>query len=264
MTRHWIRFAWQGVARYGLLIRDRIAVCDGDPFQGAVPAGFDLGLGEVNVLPPCVPAKFIGLWNNYHALAEKLGQSIPAEPLYFLKATSSLLGDGGVIRLPRGYSGRVAYEGELGIVIGRRCTNADETEAAQCILGYTGVNDVTALDVLHRDPSFAQWTRAKSYDTFGVCGPVIATGLDPLGLTVKTRVAGRERQNYATADMIFTPVEIVSRLSFDMTLEPGDLIACGTSLGALPMKLGTAVEVDIEGIGVLHNRFEADAEDAKQ
>ena len=263
-TSKWLRLAWQGAVRYGLLNGDRIAICDGDPYRGAVPVGVEVGLGEVTVLPPCVPAKFIGLWNNYRALAEKLGQSIPAEPLYFLKATSSLLGVGGVIRQPRGYRGRVAYEGELGIVVGCRCANVDVTEAAQCILGYTCINDVTALDVLHRDPSFAQWTRAKSFDTFGVCGPVIATGLDPLALTVKTRVAGRERQNYATADMIFTPVEIVSRLSFDMTLEPGDLIACGTSLGVLPMKPGTAVEVEIDGIGVLHNRFEADAEDAKQ
>lgn len=126
------------------------------------------------------------------------------------------------------------------------------------------MNDVTALDILNRDPSFAQWTRAKSFDTFGVCGPVIAAGLDPLASTVRTRVNGRERQSYPTADMIFGPAEIVSRLSDDTTLQPGDLIARGTSIGDLPMKPGSTVEVEIDGIGVLQNRFESDVVEGKQ
>jgi len=264
MNGKWVRFLLRDEPRYGLLDGDRITVCRGDPFSGAERDGEEAGLAEVSVLPPCIPGKFIGLWNNYRALAEKLGQAVPAEPLYFLKATSSLLGAGGIIRAPRGYDGRVAYEGELGIVIGRRCSAVDVAQAAACILGYTCVNDVTALDILNRDPGFAQWTRAKSFDTFGVCGPVIATGLDPLALTVRTRVNDRERQNYPAADMIFAPAEIVSRLSHDMTLEPGDLIACGTSLGVLPMKPGSTVEVEIDGIGVLKNRFESASADGTQ
>ena len=264
MIRKWLRFSWRNKVCHGLVDGERIAVCHGDPFDGAGPTGEEARRADVEILPPCVPGKFIGLWNNYRALAAKLGQAIPAEPLYFLKAASSILGDGQVIRAPRGYDGRVAYEGELGIVIGRRCATVDVSQAAGCILGYTCVNDVTALDLLSRDPSFAQWTRAKSCDTFGVFGPVIAAGLDPLALTVRTRVNGRERQNYPTADMIFAPAEIVSRLSHDMTLEPGDLIACGTSLGVLPMKPGSTVEVEIDGIGVLHNRFESASVDGKQ
>jgi 2-keto-4-pentenoate hydratase/2-oxohepta-3-ene-1,7-dioic acid hydratase in catechol pathway len=114
---------------------------------------------------------------------------------------------------------------------------------------------VTAFEIIGRDPGFAQWSRAKSFDTFGVFGPVIATGVDPAALTVRTLVNGRERQNYPVADMIFKPVEIVSRLSRDMTLEPGDIIACGTSLGAMPMKPGTTVEVVIEGVGTLRNEY---------
>lgn len=252
----WLRFLLDGAPRYGLLDGERIKVCRGDPFSGAEVSGEEVALVDALLLPPCAPGKFFGLWNNYRALAAKLGQAIPDEPLYFLKATTSILGDGGIIRAPRGYDGRVAYEGELGIVIGRRCAAADVATAEGSILGYTCVNDVTALDILNRDPSFAQWTRAKSFDTFGPFGPVIVTGLDPQALTVRTRVNGRDRQNYATADMIFTPAEIVSRLSHDMTLEPGDLIACGTSLGVLAMKPGSTVEVEIDGIGVLHNRFE--------
>ena len=150
----------------------------------------------------------------------------------------------------------MVYEGELGLVIGKRCKNASDAVAADAIFGVTCVNDVTALDLLTRDASFAQWTRAKSFDTFGIFGPVIATGLNWQALTVRTLVNGRERQNYSCSDMIFSPAQIVASLSAEMTLEPGDVIACGTSLGVLPIKPGTVVEVSIDGIGVLKNTFE--------
>ena len=132
-----------------------------------------------------------------------------------------------------------------------------EAEAARAIFGYTCVNDVTALDLLHEDASFAQWARAKSCDTFGPVGPLIATGLDPSALTVRTLLNGRERQNYPVSDMILPPARIVSLLSREMTLVPGDLIACGTSLGVLPLRPGAEVSVTIDGIGTLTNRFEA-------
>jgi 2-keto-4-pentenoate hydratase/2-oxohepta-3-ene-1,7-dioic acid hydratase in catechol pathway len=97
--------------------------------------------------------------------------------------------------------------------------------------------------------AFAQWTRAKSFDTFGVFGPWIVTGLDPLAPRVRTVVAGKERRNYPVADMFFPPLDIVSRISHDMTLEPGDIIACGTSIGAGAMQDGDSVEIAIDGIG---------------
>jgi 2-keto-4-pentenoate hydratase/2-oxohepta-3-ene-1,7-dioic acid hydratase in catechol pathway len=143
----------------------------------------------------------------------------------------------------------------LGIVIGRRCKNANEAEAAQAIFGYTCINDITALDLIAKDASFAQWTRAKSFDGFGVIGPVVATGLEWRALHVRTLVNGRERQNYPCSDMIFSPERIVQAISQDMTLEPGDVIACGTSLGVLPMKPETIVEVQIAGIGTLRNQY---------
>jgi 2-keto-4-pentenoate hydratase/2-oxohepta-3-ene-1,7-dioic acid hydratase in catechol pathway len=149
------------------------------------------------------------------------------------------------------------YEGELGIVIGHECCRAGEAEAEAAIFGYTCVNDVTALDLLQADPSFPQWARAKGCDTFGPVGPAIATGLDPAALTVRTLLNGRERQGYPVADMILPPRRIVSLLSQEMTLHPGDLIACGTSIGVLPMRPGMEVSVVIEGIGALTNRFEA-------
>jgi len=113
------------------------------------------------------------------------------------------------------------------------------------------------MELIGRDPSFPQWARAKSMDGFGVFGPVIETDFDPAGANLVTRVGGRERQNYPLADMFFGPAELVSRLSHDMTLEPGDVILCGTSLGVLPMKPGTLVEVEVAGIGTLSNVYGA-------
>ena len=197
----------------------------------------------------------IGLWNNFRAAAEKNGWAEPAEPLWFLKATSSVVGHGAAIPAPTGYNGRVAYEGELAVVIGRRARAIAPADAAAHIFGYTCANDVTAIELLQRDPSFPQWARAKSFDGFGAIGPVVETGFDVAGATLRTLVGGRERQNYALADMFFAPHDLVSRLSFDMTLEPGDVILCGTSLGVLPMKAGSVVEVGIDGIGVLRNVF---------
>ncbi len=132
-------------------------------------------------------------------------------------------------------------------------------DATASILGYPCANDVTAVELLHSDPSFAQWTRAKSFGGFCAVGPVIDTDFNPAPAGLRTLVAGRERQNYLFADMFFSPAELVSRLSFDMTLEPGDLILCGTSLGALPMKPGTVIEVAIDGIGTLRNSYAAPA-----
>jgi 2-keto-4-pentenoate hydratase/2-oxohepta-3-ene-1,7-dioic acid hydratase in catechol pathway len=255
IVANWVRFEHAGVEEFGLIDPEsgRIEVHEGDLFTNPVAVGQQRRLGEVRLLVPVRPGKFIGLWNNYHELAAKLGASIPQEPLFFLKATTSLLPSGGVIRPPADYAGKVAYEGELGIVIGRRCRDVSEADAAQGIFGYTCVNDVTALDLLSADPAFPQWARAKSCDSFGPCGPVIATGLDPAALRIRTVLNGRERQNYPAADMIIPPARIVSLLSREMTLEPGDLIACGTSVGVLPMRAGMVVEVIIDGIGILRN-----------
>ena len=137
-----------------------------------------LPLTDVNIDLPCRPGKFIALWNNYHAQAVKQNLAIPAEPLYFVKTPNSYCAHEHTVPQPVGYDGRVVYEGELGVVIGKRCKNASEEQAGQAIFGYTCINDITALDLIAKDASFAQWTRAKCFDGFGVIGPVIATGLD--------------------------------------------------------------------------------------
>lgn len=249
----WVRFE----GGFGTLSEGKITPHAGDMFGACAPSGAPVALAEVALLPPCTPGKFICLWNNFHALAAKLGQPIPQSPLYLLKPASAILAPGGIIRPPASYGGKVTYEGELGIVIGCTCRGAGEAEAAAAIFGYTCVNDVTALDLLTEDPSFPQWTRAKGCDNFGPFGPAIATGLDPSTLTVRTLLNGRERQNYPVSDMILPAARIVSLLSREMTLLPGDLIACGTSIGVLPMRPGAEVSVSIEGIGTLTNRVEA-------
>ncbi len=249
----WVRHA----GGFGTLEGDWLQPHDGDMFAGATPCGPQRLVAGVELLAPVSPGKIVGLWNNFHALAAKLGQAIPQGPLYFLKATSSLIGPGGAIRPPAGYTGKTVYEGELGIVIGRACSQVTEAEAADAIFGYTAVNDVTALDLLMADPSFPQWARAKGCDTFGPVGPAIATGLDPASLTVRVLLNGRERQCYPVNDMILPPARIVSLLSQEMTLHPGDLIACGTSLGVLPIRPGMTVSVVIDGIGTLTNTVEA-------
>ena len=251
----WMRFEHQGGTGFGLLQGDRVQPCTGSPFGSWAADGEPLDLVALRVLPPCQPGKIIGLWNNFRAAASKNGWAEPAAPLYFLKSPSAAAAHGQPIPVPRGHDGRVAYEGELVIVIGRRAAGITADQAASHILGYTCGNDVTAMELLNRDPSFPQWTRAKSFDGFAAFGPVIETDFDPGTATLRTLVGGRERQNYALSDMFFAPHELVARLSQDMTLEPGDLIYCGTSLGVLPMKPGTTVEVVVDGIGTLSNVF---------
>jgi len=149
----------------------------------------------------------------------------------------------------------VVFEGELGIVIGRRCSAATESDALAHVFGYTCANDVTVADLLLRDASFAQWTRAKGQDGFCPLGPVVATGLDPAALSVKTLLDGQIRQHYPISDMSFSVAQLVSRISLDLTLLPGDVILCGTSVGVGSMKPGSLVEVEIDGIGRLANRY---------
>lgn len=224
-----------------------------------IAAGDPVPVSDMTLLPPVVPGKFIGLWNNFKAAAEKGGHEHPTHPLWFFKADTSLSGPGAEVELPDS-AGRVIFEGELGIVIGQTCKTASLEEAQQAIFGYTCINDMTSLDILNADPSFPQWTRSKSFDGFGVVGPVIETDLAWQDVTVTVLVNGRERQSYPASDMILPPAQIVSLLSQDMTLNPGDLIACGTSLGARPVKAGMEVEVVIEGIGGLSVMLVASSE----
>ncbi|MBC7414909.1 MAG: fumarylacetoacetate hydrolase family protein [Herminiimonas sp.] len=255
MTQSWIRFTHDGAIRFGTLDGEQIRVHVGDMFDAPTLTDITLQLSDVTVLMPTVPSKVVAMWNNFRALGEKLKLGIPPEPLYFLKTPNSYLNPGEIIRKPA-CEGKIVFEGELGIVIGSRCKEVGVDKALDYVFGYTCANDVTHAEILNRDPSFAQWVRAKGFDTFCPLGPVVTTGLDPATLVVKTTLNGDVRQEYPVSDMLFSVAELVSRLSADMTLLPGDVILCGTSVGVGSMKPGSDVQVEIAGIGVLHNRFE--------
>ena len=208
-------------------------------------------LAEAPLLPPIRPSKIVCVGRNYREHAAELGNEVPAEPLIFFKPPSSLLAPGENIRRPR-ISQRTDFEGELGVVIAKRCYQpAADDDIRPCILGYTAVNDFTARDLQNKD---GQWTRAKGFDTFCPVGPLVTTDIDPwAGVTVETRVNGELRQQGNTRDFIF-PLDIILRhIAYAMTLFPGDLIATGTPKGVGPVTAGDLVEVSVEGVGTLRN-----------
>jgi 2-keto-4-pentenoate hydratase/2-oxohepta-3-ene-1,7-dioic acid hydratase in catechol pathway len=210
-----------------------------------------LALEEARLLTPVSPSKIICVGRNYREHAKELGNEPPSEILIFLKPPSALLAPGGEIRRPA-ISERVDYEGELGVVIGRRCRHVrNDEEVRDYIRGYTCVNDVTARDLQKKD---GQWSRAKGFDTFCPVGPVISDEPDPwAGVAVATRVNGEVRQQGNTKDFIFPLDAIIRYVSQAMTLFPGDLIATGTPAGVGPVVAGEVVEVSVAGVGTLRN-----------
>ena len=197
------------------------------------------------------PTKIVCVGRNYRAHAAELGNEIPQEPLLFFKPPSAVLGPGQKIIRPK-FSTRTDYEGELGVVIGRRCHKlAADEDVRPYILGYTVVNDFTARDLQKKDD---QWTRAKGFDTFCPVGPLVTNEIDPwAGVAVETRVNGELRQNGNTRDFIF-PLDFIIRYAANiMTLMPGDLIPTGTPEGVSPVVSGDVIEITVEGIGTLRN-----------
>ena len=190
---HWLRFTHAGATSFGTLDGDAIQVFDGDLFDAPRATGQRLSIAEVRLLAPVQPSKVLALWNNFGQLADKLGLATPSEPLYLIKPPNTYLEPGGVIRKPL-CNDKVAFEGELGIVIGRFACAVPVERALDHVFGYTCANDVTVNDIIRRDPSFAQWVRAKGFDTFCPFGPVVATGLNAAALTVTTRLDGQVRQ----------------------------------------------------------------------
>ncbi len=252
---NWIRFIKDNTESFGTLSKDKITVYKGDMFNNPSVTDQVIDHEEVKIINPCKPTKMIALWNNYESLAKEKGLSKPKNPLYLNKAISCVIEQGENIIRPKTYKESIFFEGELGIVIGRTCKDISADKSDDYIFGYTCINDVTAMDLVKKDPTFDQWTRSKSYDTFGIFGPNITDDVDPMSLTVTTTVDGKIKQNYKTKDMFFNVFEIVSFLSCDMTLFPGDIIACGTNSGLGPMVSGETVTVSVSSIGEVTNRL---------
>ncbi len=204
------------------------------------------------------PSKIVCVGRNYVAHAAELGNAVPSEPLLFLKAPSALLRAGEAIVIPPGV-GRVDFEGEIGVLMGRRASRVPEKTALDYVEGILPVNDVTARDLQKKD---GQWARAKGFDTFCPVGdPVPVARVDVTALSVVTRVNGRERQRGNATQMVFSIPFLIAHISRIMTLEPGDLLATGTPEGIGPLAPGDEVEVEIPGVGVVRNPVILGAED---
>jgi len=196
------------------------------------------------------PSKIVCVGRNYAEHAAELGNEVPVEPLLFLKAPSAIIFDGDEIVLPP-QSDQVEHEGELAVIIGRKCKNLTESDDPFAyVRGYTCLNDVTARDLQRKD---GQFSRAKSFDTFCPIGPVIETELDTSGLRVTTRINGEIRQDGLTSQMVFSVDFLIRYISNMMTLNAGDAIATGTPSGVSKLNRGDVCEVEIEGIGTLRN-----------
>jgi 2-keto-4-pentenoate hydratase/2-oxohepta-3-ene-1,7-dioic acid hydratase in catechol pathway len=212
-------------------------------------------LSAAELLAPVTPSKIVCVGRNYRDHVKELGHELPSEPLIFLKPPSALLKPGGVVLMPAA-SGRVDFEGELALVIGRRVRNLKEEDWRSAIRGYTLANDVTARDLQIKD---GQWTRAKGFDTFCPVGPFVSDELDvEAGVTLETRVNGEVRQHGSTLDFIFQIPRLLAHITAAMTLEPGDLVLTGTPAGVGALKAGDCVEVSVSGLGVLANIFQQD------
>lgn len=218
-----------------------------DPAEPFTP----VALAEATLLPPVEPSKIVCVGRNYREHAAELGNEVPAAPLLFFKPPSSLLAPGEAIRIPQ-ESKRVDHEGELAIVIGRRAHGLkSNTDLRPYVRGYTIVNDVTARDLQKSD---GQWTRAKGFDTFCPCGPIVSSEVNPAaGLMLETRLNGERKQYGTTRDFIFLIPHLLVYITACMTLEPGDLIPTGTPAGVGPMATGDRIEVEIDGLGILRN-----------
>lgn len=246
MSERLARFQVDGEIFFGKIEGDRVTHVGGRDFPR------ELSLQNVRLLSPSLPTKVVAVGLNYLDHAQELNLQLPEEPLLFMKPSSSVIGPDDTILLPP-QSGRVDYEAELGVVMGRTASKISREEAKDYILGYTCLNDVTARDLQTKD---GQWTRSKSFDTFCPIGPWVVMDFDPSDVGIELHLNGQLKQQSRTSNLIFDPFQLVEFISGVMTLYPGDVIATGTTSGIGPMQAGDTVEVRIEGIGSLINRVE--------
>ena len=252
-----VRVAAPGGGVYAAQRDDQLLLLDAPPWAGGRETGVHRPAAGAELLCPSQPTKVVCVGLNYvlHVAESASRNTVPDEPVLFLKPPSALLAPGGAIVLPAGV-GRVDHEAEMGLVIGRRLRRAGVAEARAAIFGVTAVNDVTARELQKKD---VQWTRGKGFDSFCPCGPAVVCGLDPDALAVWGAVNGQRRQDGHTRDLIVKSAELVAFISRVMTLEPGDVVSTGTPAGVGPLAPGDRVEIGVEGVGVLANPVVAEA-----
>jgi 2-keto-4-pentenoate hydratase/2-oxohepta-3-ene-1,7-dioic acid hydratase in catechol pathway len=203
----------------------------------------------VKTLIPVVPSKIICVGLNYADHAREMKRELPKMPLFWFKATTSLIPDGGKIEIPFPKH-RTDYEAELCIVIGRKIRNVSPTQASRYIFGYTASQDITDRTIQNAE---SQWARSKSFDTFAPLGPLVETQINPDELNIQLFQNGQLRQNSNTKQLIFKPRELVSFISTNLTLLPGDVILTGSPSGVGPIQSGDKLEVRIQGLAPLNN-----------
>ncbi len=273
------RYEQAGTVATGVVIDDQVAdLGPVDPVMllqagaKAIAATADgarrVPLADVRLLAPIPhPPKFLAIGLNYADHIAEAGMQAPEFPVFFNKQTTCVTGPGDPIHVPR-VSALVDYEGELGIVIGRRCRHVPASRAHEVIAGYTIVNDVTVRDWQFKAPTM---TIGKSFDTHGPTGPWVVTAdeiADPQDLRIRTWVNEQLLQDASTKEMIFDCAQQIETLSTAFTLEPGDLIATGTPAGVgivrkppVFLQPGDSVRIEIDGIGTLENPVIAEPED---
>jgi 2-keto-4-pentenoate hydratase/2-oxohepta-3-ene-1,7-dioic acid hydratase in catechol pathway len=243
------RFQKSGEIFYAKVVDGELFRLRGDVFGSPVFDRRPTARKGVKTLVPVVPSKVIAVGLNYIEHARETGKPLPRQPLFWLKAATSLLPDGGKIEIPFPHH-RTDYEAELAIVIGRKIRNVTVTMAARYIFGYTTAQDISDRTIQNAE---SQWTRCKSFDTFTPLGPFVETKLDPRELTIQLFQNGQLRQNSNTSQLVFKPAELVSFISTNLTLLPGDVILTGTPSGIGPIQSGDKLEVRIEGLAPLVN-----------
>ena len=237
---------------FGKYLNGSVLEIEGNIFGGYSVTDTKYDYAEITPLAPCIPTKIIAVGLNYEDHAKEMNRTPPENPMLFMKPSTAVIAHQEEIKYPAHMSSRVDYEGELGVVVGKRAHMVEREQALEYVFGYTCINDVTARDLQAKD---IQFTRGKGFDTFAPFGPFIETEVDPADLRIKTFLNGELKQNSSTKNLIFSVPELVSFISKVMTLLPGDVIATGTPSGVSPMRPEDVVEVEIEGIGRLKNRI---------
>ncbi len=257
----WVRYEQEGSIGVGVVEGERIAEVERMNFGPPLRTGRTLALADVALLPPVIPPTFYAVGINYlrhveNAAARGLATQVPTQPDVGYRANNALIGAGASIVIPSGSSGKVQFEGELVVVIGRKAKHLSKADALSCVFGYTIGNDVSERTWQKSDRTF--W-RSKNSDTFKPMGPWIETDVNLDALVTTIRLNGKEVSRFRTNDMIFGIADYISAMTSCLTLYPGDVIWMGTDDPTLDMVAGDAVEVEIEGIGSLQNRVIADA-----
>jgi 2-keto-4-pentenoate hydratase/2-oxohepta-3-ene-1,7-dioic acid hydratase in catechol pathway len=243
-----------GETAFAEMSTNRALLLDKAPWHDGSQTGKEISSEEIELLCPVEPTKIVGIGRNYRAHVLEMGHELPKDPLMFLKPPSSLVGPNGAVILTR-LSESIHFEGELGVVIGKRARHVSIADAPSFVFGYTILCDVTARDLQKKD---GQWARAKGCDTFCPVGPHIVSGISGDALDIELLQNGERRQHGNSNDLIFSIPQLIAHISEAMTLEPGDLIATGTPAGVGQLHAGDRIEIRIEKIGELRFRVEAD------